>query len=62
MLQKEKVWKEKLALAEEEHQKELAKMRKEVEQAEVDKQLISKSYESQLQMMSDALVEMQKKL
>lgn len=46
MLQKENEWKEKMQKMESEHKKQLESVKKEVEQAETDKQLISKSYES----------------
>ena len=58
VLQKENEWKDKVSKIETEHQEQMEALKKEVEQAQTDKQLISKSYESQLQMMSDALVEM----
>ena len=60
VLQKENVWKEKVVAIENGFKDKMEALQKEVEQAQQDKQLISKSYESQIQMMSDALVEMQK--
>lgn len=44
--QKDKEWKEKVSLIEKEHNDKIVQLKKEVEHAQNDKQLISKSYES----------------
>jgi phage host-nuclease inhibitor protein Gam len=59
VLQKENEWKDKVNQIEKDYKLKLDTLKKEVEQATSDKQLISKSYESQLQMMSEHIVEMQ---
>ena len=46
--QKDIEWKEKVGSIEKEHGEEILSLKKVVEQAQNDKQLISKSYESQL--------------
>ena len=47
-MQKENEWKDKVKVIESSHTDKINEMKKEVEQAQNDKQLISKSYESQL--------------
>jgi hypothetical protein len=58
VLQKENEWKEKVSVMEKDYNKKIETLTKDVEQAQNDKQLISKSYESQLQMMSEHIVEL----
>ena len=62
VLQKENEWKEKLKKIEKEHEEKIQALTKDVESAQNDKQLISKSYESQLQMMSEHIVELNNNL
>lgn len=59
VLQKDNEWREKLALIEKEQAAKINALKKEVEQAQNDKQLISKRYESQIHEMSDMIVELQ---
>ena len=58
VLQKENEWKEKLSVIEKDYKKQIETLTKDVDSAQTDKQLISKSYESQLQMMSEHIVEL----
>lgn len=59
VIQKENEWKDKVIQLEKDFKAREEALRKEVDQAQTDKQLISKSYESQLKMMSEHIVELQ---
>ncbi len=47
-----------MSIIEKDYKKQIETLTKDVESAQNDKQLISKSYESQLQMMSEHIVEL----
>eukprot|EP00355_Strombidium_rassoulzadegani_P002417 CAMPEP_0168610172 /NCGR_PEP_ID=MMETSP0449_2-20121227/1639_1 /TAXON_ID=1082188 /ORGANISM="Strombidium rassoulzadegani, Strain ras09" /LENGTH=59 /DNA_ID=CAMNT_0008650447 /DNA_START=422 /DNA_END=601 /DNA_ORIENTATION=- len=58
-MQKENEWKEKMCAEEQKFNKHVEQLKAEIKQSLNDKQLISKTYESQLKMMSEHLVELQ---